>query len=118
MSKKLYERETINKVYKAIEIHIKILSESNVYLGNSMERERLEKSIDYLEEAMTLLKPLEDEINKSKREAFSKFQIEKKKLEKLKRCGASKELINKQEKITNDYLRLYLAFKGELTNVK
>lgn len=112
MSKKLYERETINKVYKAIEIHIKILSESNVYLGNSIEKENLEKSIEYLEEAMKLLKPIEDEINDSKREAFSKYQMEKRKLEKLKSTRSSEEEIKNQEKVTNDYLRLYLAFKG------
>lgn len=110
--KRLYEEEVINKVYKAIEIHLKILNESNVYLRDPVERERVEKSIEYLYETMELLKPIEDEINKSKREAFSKFQIEKRKLEKLKASGSSEEEIKEQEKITNAYLKLYLAFKG------
>ena len=64
MAKKLIEKETINKVYKAIEVHLQVLRESDIYLKKS-QQDRFTKSVEYLEGMLLLLKPLDEEFKES-----------------------------------------------------
>lgn len=113
MSKKLYDEEVINKVYKAIEIHLKIIEESNIYLGNTYEKKRIEESIDHLEQSLILLRPPEDELKKLKKDAFFKYKKAKIDLaiyEKNNNIDA--EVFEDLKKKVDLYLKLYLAYKG------
>lgn len=114
MAKKLYEEETINKVYKAIEVHLELLKQSNIYLGNTIEKERLEDSINYLYEALSLLKPIENEIKELKRKAFLNYKKAKSELESYKKLGdIDKEILAEKVKQVDLYLKLYIAYKGQ-----
>lgn len=114
MAKRLFDEEAINKAAKAIEVHLKIIEEANINLGSVYEKERMEKSIYYLEEALNLLRPFEDEIKKSKKEAYLKYKRYKEELELYKRSSTrDPEVEAELNKKVDSYLKLYLAFKGE-----
>lgn len=110
--KRLIEVETINKVYKSIETHLKLLEKYPIKLENEHQVKVIKTSIEYLEESMSLLKPFDYDFKEMKRSAYSKYQIEKKLLEKMKKGNALIEEIKEQEIKVNSYLRLYLAYKG------
>lgn len=119
MSKKLIEEEVLNKTYSAISIHINLLKEFDITLGNSYQRERLEKSIQYLEETLVLLKPIEDEIKVLKRKAYSEYKKAKEELRVYKNSRMVEEKTLKSlEKNVELRLKLYIAYKGNDVNSK
>lgn len=113
MSKKrLIEVEIINKVYKSIETHLKLLEKYPIRLENEHQVNVMKTSIEYLEKSMDLLKPVDYDFKEMKRNAYSKYQVEKRLLEKMKKENALTEKIKEQETKVNSYLRLYLVYKG------
>lgn len=112
MARKLIDEKVINTVYNSIDIHIKQLKDFDIRIPNEYEKGKIEKSIEYLEDALMLLKPPSDEIKALKRKAYIEFQKAKSDLEEYKRKpGAEAEVIKKMEKNLDVRLRLYKAYK-------
>lgn len=113
MARKLYDEEVINKVYKSIEIHLNLLEESNVYLKDSYNKDRIEKSIEHLQESLRLLRPLEDELKEKKRQAFANYKKAKADLSLYKSSdNADPKVIEDMENKVDLFLKLYIAYKG------
>lgn len=110
--KRLVEIEALNKVYKAIEVHLKILEKNTILLKNQSEMKELSDSINYLEEALTLIKPPEYIYQEMKKEAYINYKNAKKKLEEMRENNLSDIKIDEQRRLVNTRLKLYLAYKG------
>ena len=111
-TKRLIEKETINKVYKAIEVHIKLLRESDIYLGNEFQKKRFIKSVEYLETMLHLLKPIDLEFKELTREAYINYKNAKAKVEEYKNTkNINKEELKKLEHEEEMRLKIYLVYK-------
>ncbi|MBD7916290.1 hypothetical protein H9660_14175 [Clostridium sp. Sa3CUN1] len=110
--KRLVEVEILNKVYKAIEIHLKIIEKNTIILENYNKMKELSDSINYLEEALVLLKPPTYIYKELKKEAYINYKNEKNKLEEMIKKNLSDIEIDEQKRLVSTRLRLYLAYKG------
>lgn len=112
MTKKLIEKETINKVYKAIEVHLQVLRESDMYIKKS-QQDRFTKSIEYLEGMLHLLKPIDEEFKELKREAYINYKNAKEKVKKYKieTKNIDEKELKKLEHEEEMRLKIYLLYK-------
>lgn len=110
--KRLVEVEILNKVYKAIEVHLKIIEKNTIILENYTKMKELSDSINYLSEALMLLRPPTYVFQEMKKEAYLKYKKEKNKLEEMVKNNLSDIEIDEQRRLVNLRLKLYLAYKG------
>lgn len=105
-NKVLIEREVINKIIKYVEIHLDVLSNTQMEVINN--KEKLINSIEYLKEIPKMLKPTEKELAELKRKAYWRYANAKKELEEEKLKGNN---ISEKSKEVENLLRYYIGLK-------
>lgn len=111
----LINKKDINSAIKAIEVHLNILENIKIYIENESDKEKLLESMRYLKKIPDMLRPLEKEYAQLKRDTYTKYVNEKRKLQEMKKDKGSDAEIKIQAEKVNKLLQLYLKLKEAQT---
>lgn len=79
MAKRLIDEKLLNSLLKAIEIHVSLIENGNVYVSDPATKDKLQKSIQYLKDVPNMINSTDSQIKELKRKAYTRYLEAKKK---------------------------------------